>query len=64
MSRSLMLLILGALVAVSPFSGLPLSILAWILPLLGLATLAIGLSYRTRAPRASSVHEAPVEASA
>lgn len=64
MSRSLMLLILGALVAVAPFSGLPLSILAWILPPLGLATLAIGLSYRTRAPRASSAHEAPVEASA
>lgn len=46
MSRALMLLILGILVMLAPFSGLPMSILAWILPVLGALVLAIGVSYK------------------
>ncbi|MDB5190408.1 MAG: hypothetical protein JWN49_734 [Parcubacteria group bacterium] len=49
MSRESILMILGILVAISPWSGLPLSILAWILPLLGLAITFIGFTLRTRA---------------
>jgi predicted Na+-dependent transporter len=41
-----MLIILGALVMISPFAGLPMSILSWILPVLGLIALAIGVSYK------------------
>lgn len=64
MSRSLMLMILGGVVLLSPFSGLPLSILTWILPILGLAVLAIGFSYRERTEKPSEEHhEAPVPAS-
>lgn len=58
-----MLMILGGVVLLSPFSGLPLSILTWILPLLGLAVLAIGFSYRERAEKPSEEHhEAPISA--
>lgn len=58
-----MLMILGGVVLLSPFSGLPLSILTWILPLLGLAVLAIGFSYRERAEKLSEEHhEAPISA--
>ncbi len=46
MSRALMLIILGALVMTSPFAGLPMSILSWILPVLGLIALLIGVSYK------------------
>lgn len=53
-----MLIILGALVFVAPFSGLPMAILTWILPLLGLIGIGIGVSYRTRLPRAALNHEA------
>ncbi|MDB5245583.1 MAG: hypothetical protein JWN90_688 [Parcubacteria group bacterium] len=52
MSRESILMILGILIAISPWSGLPLSILAWILPLLGLATAFIGFTLRTRATNA------------
>ena len=51
MSRGTILAILGALVALSPFAGLPLAILGWILPPLGLLVLVIGLSLRTRRER-------------
>lgn len=64
MSRSLMLIILGALIVLSPFSGLPLSILTWILPVLGLIAVAIGVSYRTkRSSVAEPVHEASLSTS-
>lgn len=59
MSRSLMLIVLGALTLLSPFSGLPMSILTWILPLFGLAIVAVGVSYRrqatTRVPHEASL---------
>lgn len=63
MTRNLMLIVLGALVTLSPFSGLPMTILTWILPVLGLVTVAIGISYRRE--RAAIVsHEEPVSPSA
>lgn len=61
MSRSFMLITLGALVMLAPFSGLPLLILSYVLPALGLATLAIGISYR-RTPARSSYAMAPESA--
>lgn len=44
MSRPTMLIVLGVMVLLAPFSGLPMAILTWILPLLGLVVLAIGIS--------------------
>ena len=61
MSRSLMLIILGALVALSPFSGLPMRILVFILPVLGIIAVAIGISYRRQPP--ATLHEASLPAS-
>ncbi|MEO6536127.1 MAG: hypothetical protein ABIT47_00405 [Candidatus Paceibacterota bacterium] len=55
MSRESILMILGVLVAVSPWSGLPLAILVWILPVLGIAIAFIGFTLRTRA---NSIKEA------
>lgn len=64
MSRGLMLIVLGALVMLAPFSGLPMRILIWILPVLGLAILLIGISYKRERVRATpSSHEASVPAS-
>ncbi|HWH16704.1 MAG TPA: hypothetical protein VNU25_03925 [Candidatus Paceibacterota bacterium] len=64
MSRSLMLMILGGIVLLSPFLGLPLAILTWILPVLGIAILAIGFSYRDRGQKApEDQHEASLPAS-
>lgn len=60
MSRESLLILLGVLVALSPFLGIPLSLLAWILPVLGLVTLGIGVSLRaerTRGIRLNSSHE-------
>ncbi len=56
-----MLIVLGALTLLSPFSGLPMSILTWILPLFGLAIVAVGVSYRRQPARAS--HEASLSTS-
>lgn len=58
-----MLIILGALILLSPFYGLPMSILSWILPAFGLFVFAIGISFkreqvlRDRTPS----YETPVE---
>lgn len=46
MSRPQLLILIGILVALSPFVGFPLSWLTWALPVLGLATLVIGISLR------------------
>lgn len=61
MSRSLMLIVLGALTLLAPFSGLPMSILTWILPLFGLGVVAVGVSYRRQPARVS--HEASLSTS-
>lgn len=58
-----MLIILGALVLVAPFSGLPMNILAWILPVFGLALVAIGVSYRRNPPMSRPTYEADTHAS-
>lgn len=57
MSRALILIILGGLVALTPFSGLPMTILSWILPVLGVLVLAIGISFK-RERRARRHYEA------
>lgn len=41
-------MLLGILVLVSPFVGLPLSLLTWVLPVLGGLTLGVGASYSMR----------------
>lgn len=51
MTRESFLILLGVLVALSPFLGLPLTWLAVLLPLLGLITLGIGYTLRARLPR-------------
>lgn len=48
MSRSSLLILLGILVFLAPFSGLPMSLLIWILPVLGLSIGLIGVSLRPR----------------
>ncbi len=48
MSRERLLMLLGILVVLSPFVGLPLAILTWILPVLGASVLAIGASFAMR----------------
>ncbi|MBU1292550.1 hypothetical protein KJ819_00595 [Patescibacteria group bacterium] len=56
MSRESVLSILGVLVLLSPFLGLPLAILSFILPLLGALTLGIALSLRRdRVRKASAI---------
>jgi len=52
MSRTTTLVILGILIFLTPFSGLPLSWLSWILPILGLAVVVSGLSLRQSRVRA------------
>lgn len=51
MSKEGILITIGVLTALSPFSGLPLSWLSWILPILGIATIYIG--YAARRSRAA-----------
>ena len=48
MSRTGTLVLLGILVALAPFVGLPLSVLAWVLPILGVMVLLTGISLRAR----------------
>jgi TRAP-type C4-dicarboxylate transport system permease small subunit len=52
MSRVSTLILLGVLVFLSPFLGLPLSWLFWILPILGIAIVVAGLSLRQSRVRA------------
>lgn len=51
MSRARTLILLGVLIALSPFLGLPVWILMWVLPILGLMVLLTGVSLRTRRVR-------------
>ncbi len=41
-------MVLGVLVLISPWSGLPLVWLSWILPAIGVIVVVIGLSMRSR----------------
>lgn len=51
MSREGIVIVLGVLIAVSPFIGLPYYVLAWALPVLGLTCALIALSLRVRRQR-------------
>jgi TRAP-type C4-dicarboxylate transport system permease small subunit len=46
MSRDTILLVLAVVIAVSPFAGLPIAWLSYILPVVGLIILIIGISQR------------------
>jgi len=48
MSRARILILLGVLIALAPFSGLPSSWLEFALPVLGLFVLAAGYSFRSK----------------
>jgi hypothetical protein len=51
MSRENILILLGVLVLLTPFIGVPVSILSWILPLLALGI--IGIAYTLRVAKKS-----------
>ena len=57
MSRPILLIILGVLIALTPYSGVPLSILSIVLPLLGLAVIAVGVLERVERKR----HTPPIQ---
>ncbi|MEK9160520.1 MAG: hypothetical protein AAB440_00590 [Patescibacteria group bacterium] len=59
MSRARTLILLGVLVGLSPFLGLPMWLLMWVLPILGLMVLLTGLSLRTRRMREEPQPPAP-----
>jgi len=68
MTRETVLIVLGVIVAASPYLGLPLSILSILLPVLGLTIIIIGVMMRRTgqfsllhrsSERALPVHEAP-----
>ncbi len=63
MSRESVLSILGVLVLFSPFLGVPLSLLAWILPVLGALVFGIALSLRRDRIRKEQRHTDTHEAS-
>lgn len=62
MSRAGTLILLGILIALTPFIGLPLSILAWVLPILGLMVLLTGVSLRRRMQAEERAAEPPAAA--
>jgi hypothetical protein len=62
MSRTTTLVILGVLVFLAPFAGLPLSWLSWLLPVLGVAVIVSGLSLRQSRVREQIRAAAPLAA--
>jgi len=63
MTRAHLLILLGLLVILAPFSGLPSSWLDVVLPLLGLTTLLIGYTLRPAKRKESTTsQEVPVGA--
>ena len=48
MTRESTLIVLGILVSISLFIGLPLSLLEWVLPLVGLLIVGIGVTLRKK----------------
>lgn len=68
MKRENVLIALGILVAVSPYLGVPLSILGFVLPILGLLVIIVGVMIRrtnqlslrhVASERALPIHESP-----
>ncbi len=43
MSKENFLILLGVLVLLSPFAGLPMAILVWVLPILGVLIVIVGI---------------------
>lgn len=41
-------MLIGGLVIIAPWSGLPLALLEWILPVLGLSVIALAFAMRSR----------------
>ena len=54
MTRESLLILLGALLIISPFLGLPYTWLMVIVPVLALCVLIIGMTLRVKRSRASS----------
>lgn len=52
MSRESTVILLGILVAMSPFVGLPLSVLSFVLPVLGILIALIGITLRALSAKA------------
>jgi hypothetical protein len=59
MSSETILIILGFLVWVSPFVGLPIAILSWVIPLCGLGIVALSYHVRAKARNAESNNIVP-----
>lgn len=60
MSKETVLIALGAITALSPYLGLPLSVLSILLPVIGLLVALVGIALRTRSKRLPAVvYEAP-----
>ncbi len=63
MSRDRFLVLIGILIALAPFSGLPYAWLDWLLPALGVCAVIVGASYRRERGRTAAPTPAlPVEA--
>ncbi len=62
MSRAGTLILLGILIILTPFVGIPLSVLAWVLPALGLMVLLTGVSLRRRVQSEERPAEPPAAA--
>lgn len=54
MSQAYLLIAFGALTALSPFIGIPLQWLMWILPIMGFVVVFIGLSIRSAVKQGES----------
>lgn len=61
MSKRTTLILLGLLIVITPFVGLPYSYLMWVLPILGLLVAYLGYSRRSiRMPAEDpALHEGP-----
>lgn len=51
MQKRTVLVVIGIIIALSPFAGLPYSALMWLLPILGIITAVLAYPFRAR-PRA------------
>ena len=59
MAREVTLIILGILVALSPYLGLPLRFLAVLLPIFGIGIVILGLAARAHMKRSRSAVSLP-----
>lgn len=50
MSRETTLMLLGVLIVIAPFVGLPLSVLSFVLPVLGFCVALVGILMRIARP--------------